>query len=370
MRRNGVSLGLVILALLGWIAMIVQLPWTNPSAALTPVARVDDPLAAAFAEEQLLIELYERVSPSVVHIGIAAGRLGGSGTGSGFVWDTEGHIVTNNHVVANADRIFARFADDITADAELVGTDPDSDLAVIRVDLPSRQLHAVTLGDSATLRVGQRAIAIGNPFGLEQTMTAGIVSALGRVVRQESGFSLSELVQTDAPINPGNSGGPLLDSHGRVIGVTSLIRSNSGTSAGVGFAVPVNTVKRVVPSLIATGRYADPWLGIEATSITPLVARELDLTVERGVMIQGIVEDGPADKAGLRASESQARVDGTLVMAGGDIIVAMNGVTLQEMDDLIVQLADQDVGDRITLSILREGVEKAIQVILEERPAR
>jgi len=261
---------LVILAALGWIAVAVQLPWTAPfaaatsptaSAASTPGARLEDPLAAAYAEGQLLIELYERVSPSVVHVGIAAGGLGDSGTGSGFVWDTKGHIVTNTHVVESADRIFVRFADDTTVDSELVGTDPDSDLAVLRVDLPARQLHAVELGDSGTLRVGQRAIAIGNPFGLEQTMTSGIVSALGRVVRQESGVSLPELIQADAPINPGHSGGPLLDSGGRVIGVTSLTRSETGTNAGVGFAVRVDTVKRVVPSLIATGRHADPWLG-------------------------------------------------------------------------------------------------------------
>ena len=196
------------------------------NATSTPNPVSDDPLAVAYAEEQLFIELYERVSPSVVHIAVTTGRPGGGGTGSGFVWDTKGHIVTNNHVVANAERILVRFADDTIVDAELVGTGADSDLAVIRVDLPASQLHPVELGDSDSLRVGQRAIAIGNPFGLEKTMTAGIVSALGCVLRQASGFSLPKLIQTDASINPGNSGGPLLDSHGQVIGVATLIVSN------------------------------------------------------------------------------------------------------------------------------------------------
>jgi S1-C subfamily serine protease len=373
------SLGLVVLALSGWKVAMVQLPWTSPSAAatspgggaaVTPVTRSDDPLAAAYAEEQLLTQLYERVSPSVVNIGITTGVLGGSGAGSGFVWDSSGHIVTNDHVVAGADRIYVRFADDTTVGAELVGTDPDSDLAVIDIDLPASRLHPVELGDSGALRVGQRAIAIGNPFGLEQTMTAGIVSALGRVVRQQSGFSLPELVQTDAPINPGNSGGPLLDSRGRVIGVTSLIRSNSGTNTGVGFAVPVNTVKRVVPSLIASGRYADPWLGIEAASITPLDAQELGLPVERGVVVQGVVEGGPADRAGLRAGDRQTRAEGSPTTASGDIIVSMDGVPVQRMDDLIICLADKRVGQTITLTVLRNGTERAVQVTLEERPTR
>jgi len=372
------GLGLVILALLGW-TIVVQLPWTSPSAAATspegnaaptPTPLSNDPLAAAYAEEQLLIELYERVSPSVVHIAVTTGRVGGDGTGSGFVWDAKGHIVTNNHVVQDAERILVRFADDTTVEAELVGTDPDSELAVIRVDVPASQLHPVELGDSDALRVGQRAIAIGNPFGLEQTMTSGIVSALGRVLRQQSGFSLPQLIQTDAPINPGNSGGPLLDSHGRVIGVTTLIFSNSGSNAGVGFAVPVNTVKRVVPSLIATGRYADPWLGIEGTSITSLIVEALDLPVEQGVLVQRVVRGGPADKAGLRGSDRQVSFEGTLLGTGGDIIVAIDGVVVQDMDDLIIHLADRRVGQKVTLTILRDGAERTIEVTLEERPAR
>jgi 2-alkenal reductase len=391
------GLGLLAVALLSW-GMMVQWPamGVSEAAPLSPVkvaATVtslsggrlleddaeetvtvstplsDDPLALAYAEEQLLIELYEQVSPSVVYIAVATSGLTGSGSGSGFVWDTEGHIVTNNHVVESARRIEVTFADGTTAEAELVGTDPDSDLAVIKVDLPASRLHPVELGDSDALRVGQRAIAIGNPFGFEQTMTTGIVSGLGRVVRQQSGFSLPQLIQTDAAINPGNSGGPLLDSHGRVIGVTTLIFSNSGTNAGVGFAVPVDTVKRVVPSLVATGRYADPWLGIQATSISSLLAEELGLPVEQGVLVQTVVQGGPAEKAGLQGGDWQVRFEGALLATGGDIIVAIDDTAVQDMDDLIVYLADKSVGQRVTLTVLRDGRRQRIEVRLGERPA-
>ena len=390
------GLGLLALALLGW-GLTVQWPGGGISEAApvspvkvaasatslgdgrpveasageivaTPTPLLNDPLALAYAEEQLFTELYQRVSPSVVYIEITT-RGNQTGGGSGFVWDTAGRIVTNNHVVESASRIEVTFADGTTAKAELVGADADNDLAVIKVAVPASRLHPAELGDSDALRVGQRAIAIGNPFGFEQTMTTGIVSGLGRVVRQESGFSLPQLIQTDAAINPGNSGGPLLDSHGRVIGVTTLIFSNSGTNAGVGFAVPVSIVKRVVPSLIATGRYTDPWLGIQGTSITSLLAETLDLPVEQGVLVQTVVQGGPAAKAGLRGGAQQVMVEGTPMTTGGDIIVAIDGVEVQDMDNLIVYLADRSVGQKVTLTVLRNGRQQRIEVTLVERPA-
>lgn len=398
MRRNilVLALGLLVVALLAWNLAVSSSVIPTEAAALSqiqagPTSKVlsgellavgeiltptttssplDDPLAVAAAEEQLLIELYERVSPSVVHIAVTGGGTNGGGTGSGFVLDTEGHIVTNHHVIDGAEQIVVRFADDTTVEAELVGGDADSDLAAIRVDVSASQLQPVELGDSDALRVGQRAIAVGNPFGLEQTMTTGIVSALGRVVRQESGFSLPRLVQTDAAINPGNSGGPLLDSQGRVIGVTTLIFSQSGSSAGVGFAVPVNTVTRVTPSLIATGRYADPWLGITGMSMTAVLAKALKLPLERGVMVQGAVQGGPAEKVGLRSSDRQVEFDGALLAIGGDVIVAIDGVPIQDMDDLIVFLADTTVGQTVTLTVLRDDEEQNVDVTLEERPTR
>ena len=368
MRRNifALGLGLVVLSL----ALLIQWPGVSAGEAATAL-RVEEvatptPLAAVYTEEQLFIELYQRVSHSVVHIAVTTNS--GGGTGSGFVWDDEGHIVTNNHVVENARRIVVHFADDTTAEAELVGADADSDLAVIKVDVPASFLKPVALGDSGALRVGQWAIAIGNPFGLEQTMTTGIVSALGRVVQQNSGFSLPQLIQTDAAINPGNSGGPLLDSQGRVIGVTTLIYSNDGSNAGVGFAVPVNTVKRVAPALIKTGRYADPWLGITGMSVTPLVAEALDLPAEHGVLVQAVVEGGPADEAGLHGGNRQVWYEGAILITGGDIITSIGDVQVRDMDDIIIYLADTEVGQKVTLTVLREGAERTVEVTLEERP--
>ncbi|MFC2029625.1 S1C family serine protease [Chloroflexota bacterium] len=331
---------------------------------------ISDLLALVEAEEKLLIQLYERVSPSVVHIVVSSSAPTGGGTGSGFVLDAEGHIVTNNHVIEDAERIMVRFADETTVEAEPVGMDADSDLAVIRVEVPAGILVPVALGESAPLRVGQRAIAVGNPFGFEQTMTSGIISALGRIVRQDSGFSLPELIQTDAAINPGNSGGPLLDLRGRVIGVTTLIFSRSGSSSGVGFAVPVNTVKRVVPELIATGRYADPWLGITGMSVNATVADVLDLPVEHGVMIQGVVGNGPAEKAALQGSEQRIEVEGSFLITGGDIIVAIDGVEVRDMDDLIVVLSTKAVGQTVAVTVVRQGGERLLEVTLEERPVR
>ncbi len=328
---------------------------------------VDDPLALAYAEEQLLVDIYERVSPSVVYISVST--MNGGGSGSGFVWDETGHIVTNNHVIQNAERILVHLIDDTTAEAELVGADPDSDLAVIKVDLPAAHLQPLALGDLAALKVGQRAIAIGNPFGFEQTMTTGIVSALGRVVRQDSGFSLPQLIQTDAAINPGNSGGPLLNSSGQVIGVTTLIYSETGSNAGVGFAVPVDAVKRVVPSLIEIGRYRDPWLGITGTSVTPIMAEDLDLDAERGVLVQSVVAGGPAAIAGIQGGERQVSYEGGILAADGDIIIAIDGFDISSMDDLIVYLASTSVDQEIELTILRGGMQLPLNLILEERPA-
>ena len=284
------------------------------------------------------------------------------------MFDSEGRIVTNNHVVEGAEQILVRFADDTTIEAELVGADPDSDLAVIKLNETYELLRPVVLGDSSELRVGQRAIAVGNPFGFEQTMTTGIVSALGRIVRQDSGFSLPQLIQTDAAINPGSSGGPLLDSKGQVIGVNTLIFSSSGSNAGSGFAVPVNTVKRVVPLLITNGTYADPWLGISGLSVTPMVADLLDLSVDRGIMLRRIVPDGPAAGAGLRSADQVIETEAGALPTGGDIIISLDGQEIRDMDDLIIQLSEKRVGQSIALGIVRAGEELAIEVILEERP--
>jgi 2-alkenal reductase len=343
-------------------------PGSAASGTDIPARGVEEALDLAAAEEQLLVRLYEQVSPSVVNIAVYNAREGGAG--SGFVIDSSGHIVTNNHVVEDAEMILVRFADETVVEAELVGADVDSDLAVIRVDVPDDLLKEVRLGDSSALRVGQRAIAVGSPFGFEQTMTTGIVSALDRVVRQESGYSLLQLIQTDAAINPGSSGGPLLNAQGEVIGVNTLIFSSSGSSAGVGFAVPVNTVKRVVPSLISTGNYADPWLGIRGLSLNPMIAEALDLPVDQGILLQRVATQGPADQAGLRGNDRRVEFEGMRLPTGGDILVAINGVEIRDTDDLDVLLAEYSVGQTVTLDVFRGEEMLRVDVILEERPAR
>ncbi len=355
---------------------------------VTPTLLPEEIVVEADAEEQLIINLYARVSPSVVNINVVGAveefsypevpglpespfpeEFFQRGLGSGFVLDTDGHIVTNNHVVEGARRIQVRFSDDTEAEAEVVGTDPHTDLAVIKVDVPAAMLHPVELGESDTLRVGQRAIAIGNPFGFERTVTTGIISAVGRVLYQDSGFSLPNLIQTDAAINPGNSGGPLLDSRGKVIGVNTIIFTRSGSSSGVGFAVPVNTVRRVVPELIENGHFAHPWLGIRGYSINSELAKALDLPVDRGVLVAEVISGGPSAQAGLRGGQREVLIEGFIepIRAGGDIITAINDTEIRSMDDLITYLESTVVGQEIELTIIRDGDEKRLTVELDER---
>jgi S1-C subfamily serine protease len=333
-------------------------------------------------EEDLLINLYERVNPAVVNIRVTKrveqpatfltpGELYQEGQGSGFVWDQEGHIVTNNHVVEGADEVEVVFWDDTVVEGKVVGADPDSDLAVVEVDLPAAELNPVELGDSDELRVGQLAIAIGNPFGQAGTMTQGIVSALGRTFRPESSpFAIPEMIQTDAAINPGNSGGPLLDSQGRVVGINTLILSRSGSSSGVGFAVPINMAKRVVPTLMEEGEYHYAWLGITGTDLTPTIVESMGLPAgTQGALVVEVGEDGPADKAGLRGSIETVEIKGRPLEVGGDIILAIDGTPVQDMDDVIFYLVEKTrPGQEVELSIWRDGQEQKLAVELGERP--
>jgi S1-C subfamily serine protease len=345
----------------------------QPASAVTttaPTTATSVPLATELLpQEQLLANLYTAVNPSVVNINMTMAI--GEGAGSGFVYDMQGHIITNNHVVEGADKIYVTFSDGKMVAATVVGTDANSDLAVIKVDVAATELHPVTLGESATLRVGQMAVAIGNPFGLEGTMTAGIISALGRVVPASSSrYAMVDLIQTDAPINPGNSGGPLLDSAGRVIGVNTMIYSESGTSSGVGMAVPVDTVKRVVPQLLEKGSYAHPWLGLSGRSITAVLAEALNLPVQQGVLIESVVNGGPAEKAGLRGGAQTGNVDGANIAVGGDIIVGVGGTEIQSFDDVVSYLASNtQAGQKLEITVLRDGQRQTFTVTVEERPA-
>ena len=292
------------------------------------------------------------------------------------MWDTQGHIVTNNHVVEGADKITVTFYDGSTVPAEVTGTDPDSDLAVIKVDVPVDQLQPVQMADSTQVKVGELATAIGNPFGLQGTMTMGIVSALGRTLPTESGtaqgqyYSIPDIIQTDAPINPGNSGGVLVDDRGRVIGVTAALESAVQSSAGIGFVIASQIVQKVVPALIETGHYDQPWLGISGTSLVPDLATAMGLAADqRGALVVDVTADSPADKAGLRGSDRQVEIEGQQVRVGGDVIVAVDGQLVKEFGDLITYLArSTEVGQTIELTVLRGGQEEKLSLKLAARP--
>jgi 2-alkenal reductase len=300
------------------------------------------------------------------------------GLGSGFVWDSEGHIVTNNHVVEGATKIEVTFADGTSLPATLVGADPYSDLAVIQVEGAGDLLKPVTMGDSDLVKVGELAIAIGNPYGLANTMTVGIISALGRSIPAgemsmftgNPRFTIPEIIQTDAPINPGNSGGVLLNDQGEVIGVTTAIESSSGSNAGIGFVVPSNTVKQVVPTLIEDGGFKHPYLGISGSTLVREIAEAMNLDANtKGALVGEVVEGGPAAEAGLIGSTDETTIDGQSVPVGGDVIIAINGNEIKSMDDLIAYLLGKTrVGETVTLTILRDGNPMEVGVTLGERP--
>lgn len=295
-----------------------------------------------------------------------------NGQGSGFVWDTRGHIVTNHHVVEDAHRILVIFADGTEAYAEVIGADPAADIAVLKIDYDEDALTPVTLGDSNAVQVGQLAIAIGNPFGQEFTTTIGIVSAVGRTIRSGSTpFSVPKIIQTDAPINPGNSGGPLLDRRGNVIGINAQIVTGTGSNAGVGFAIPINTAKQIVPALIDDGDFKYSWLGIRGANLRPEAAELMGAdAATQGALIIDLAPDGPAEQAGLLGSEELERADDGNIQYGGDVIVAVNETPITGMDDLIIYLLENTMpGDTVTMSVIRNGGDTAsIRVTLAERP--
>jgi 2-alkenal reductase len=352
-------------------------PTRAPAASLPTAAPVPtlaaDLTNALDQEQQLLVELYRRVNPAVVSIEVAGKHPPVEGApesdkaipfaqGSGFVFDDQGYIVTNNHVVEGADEYQIQFSDGSTTMAELVGRDPDSDLAVLKVGELPPGVAPLPLADSRRVAVGQTAIAIGNPFGLQNTLTVGVISAIGRslVGRQsEQGrFSIPNVIQTDAAINPGNSGGPLLNIHGEVIGVNTAIRSESGTFEGIGYAVPANALARVVPALIRDGGYRHPWMGIGMESIDALTARQLKLPASSGILVTRVQANSPAERAGLRGDERE-----------GDIITAVNGQPVRTSDDLIGYLElETAVGDVIKLTVLRGGAEREVELKLGPRP--
>jgi 2-alkenal reductase len=360
---------------------VLVTPTPVPPIISTPALPAETPPPATLSqldvESQILTEVYRKVNPSVVNIRTDQAE------GSGFVWDTEGHVVTNDHVVQGARDVLVTFADGVSLPAEVIGEDPDSDLAVVEVDSELHELRPVELGDVDAVDVGDRAIAIGNPFGLEGTLTQGIISAKGRSIPALTSFAIPEALQTDAAINPGNSGGPLLDSEGRVIGVNAQIETGSSlvqANTGIGFAIPVNIVKRVVPALIAEGHYDHAWLGISGQTYSPAWASALGFSEDaRGAYVMQVEPGGPADEAGLRAGTRQTDIllgfdfgQAVYLATGGDLIVAIDDQSVEKFDDLLVFLERYtSPGDRVELTVLRgDGRQQVIPVTLGKRSQR
>ncbi len=319
-----------------------------------------------------LTEIFERSEAGVVRVNVIKSEqiAGLNGVGSGFVFDQSGHVITNHHVIDNSEKIVVTFLDGSSYNANIVGSDPFTDIAVIKVDAEPYLLHPLPVGDSSNLKVGMRVVAIGNPFGLSGSMTAGIVSQLGRLLpTQNSGFSIPDVIQTDAAINPGNSGGPLLNMRGEVVGINTAIQSATGEFTGVGFSIPSQTVVKIVPTLVQEGEYHHPWLGIAGRDIDPDLATVLGLVDSRGFLIVTVVENSPASKAGLHGSTETKEVNEISFPIGGDVILSVDGITVRQIDDILIHLQrNKAVGDEINLEILRDGRTTNFVLILEERP--
>ena len=319
-----------------------------------------------------LVELFEKSEEGVVKIQVVRNNIPGDtgSVGSGFVYDNLGHIITNAHVVDGATKATVTFLDGSQYDAEIIGIDKFTDIAVIKVSEKPRLLHPLQIGDSSQLHVGEQVAAIGNPFGLSGSMTSGIVSQMGRLLpSQDSGFSIPDVIQTDAAINPGNSGGPLLNMKGQVVGINTAIQSASGGNSGIGFAVPSNTAIKIVPSLIEDGEYHHPWIGISGRDIDPDLARVLELKDAKGFLIITVVDGSPADKAGLKGMTATQIIDGKEYPADGDIIISVDDKEVRKISDILIHLQrEKSVGDAMTLGVLRNGEFMHISLELVERP--
>ncbi len=381
-------LGGIVVAAFGWVAIAAG--WIQAGDGGSTVT-VSEPLAAPVDSQEeggganVVNEIYRHDGQGVAFISsqLKSGETsglspfgepegGGIATGSGFLIDTEGHIVTNNHVVEDSDKVEVKLgSSDRTYTAEVVGTDPATDVALLKVDAPEDSLHPLALGDSSKVQVGEPVVAIGNPFGLDRTVTSGIISALQRQIQAPNGFSISHVIQTDAAINPGNSGGPLIDGSGRVIGINSQIQTGgSGNgNVGIGFAVPINTAREVIGQIEDHGEVKHAYLGISGGSITPDLAEALKLPEKHGVLVNEVVKGGPAEQAGLKGGDTSATIEGASVRLGGDVITAVNGEKVDGMEEVINAVNAASPGEKMELTIDRDGKQKTVTVKLGVRPA-
>ena len=379
MDKSGVIVG----SALGAIIVLVVFAFVlNPPPTISPKelvvsnghgpSTVGETTSLPKTKQLSLVEIFENTESGVVRVNVqreddATGR---GGVGSGFVFDMRGHIITNAHVVKDAKKIVVTFVDGSDIRAQLLGIDQFTDLAVLKVENANHLLKPLRMGDSSNLKVGEPIAAIGNPFGLSGSMTSGIISQLGRLLPiSGSGFSIPDVIQTDAAINPGNSGGPLLNMRGEIIGINTAIQSADGDFSGIGFSVPSNTAAKIIPTLISKGEYAHPWLGISGRDIDPDLAKVVGVPNAKGFMVVTVVEDSPASKAGLHGAEDTKEIDGVSYPIGGDIILSVDGIEVRKIDDILIHLQRaKAVGDELILEILRDGRTTTFVLILEERP--
>ena len=369
----GGAIGAVIVTVIFALILI-----TPPTEIKSEIIVSDKPIPDAIGETTplysknlSLIEIFEKSEPGVVRVNVQRTDQsnGTSGIGSGFVFDKKGHIITNAHVVKDAKKVIVTFLDGRSYNAEIIGFDEFTDIGVIKVNADLSLLHPLSLGDSANLKVGEPIAAIGNPFGLSGSMTSGIISQLGRLLPSGGGYSIPDVIQTDAAINPGNSGGPLLNMRGEIVGINTAIQSTTGEFTGVGFAVPSQTIAKIVPNLIEDGKYHHPWIGISGRDIDPDLAKVLNLKDAVGFLVITVVENSPAAKAGMHGSDETINVDGVNYPIGGDIILSVDGKQVRKIDDILIHLQRaKSVGDEMILEILRDGRTTNITIDLEERP--
>ncbi len=371
-KTSGMVGGIIGAAIVVAVFGVFLLPTTTDTPEIVQSQNIPSAIGQsnAYTKELSLVEIFEKSEPGVVRVNVQRDDATiSNGVGSGFVFDKKGHIITNAHVINDARKVVVTFLDGRSYNAEIVGFDEFTDMGVIKVNADLTLLHPLTLGDSSNLKVGEQIAAIGNPFGLSGSMTSGIVSQLGRLLPSGAGYSIPDVIQTDAAINPGNSGGPLLNMRGEIIGINTAIQSTTGEFTGVGFAVPSKTIAKIVPSLISKGEYDHPWIGISGKDIDPDLAKVLNLNDAVGFLVINVIEDSPAAKAGIRGSDETITIEGINYPKGGDIILSVDGIEVRKIDDILIYLQRaKSVGDEMSLEVLRDGRTTNITITLQERP--
>ena len=373
MDKSGIFVGATVGSISVFIIFTVLFIIPSQSSETAIQSQIDEinNLVLTKSKTLSLIEIFEKTEPGVVRINTQKNQTENEvgGVGSGFVFDKKGHIITNAHVIEDATKTVVTFLDGRSYNAKIIGIDKHTDIGVIKVNADLKLLHPLSLGDSSNLQVGEPVTAIGNPFGLSGSMTSGIISQMGRLLPSSGQFSIPDVIQTDAAINPGNSGGPLLNMRGEIVGINTAIQSSTGEFTGVGFAIPSQTVVKIVPTLINEGEYNHPWIGISGRDIDLDMANVLGLKDALGFLIITVVEDSPASEAGLIGSDKTIEVEGRDYPVGGDIILAVDGIDVRKIDDILIHLQRvKIIGDEMVLEILRDDRTTNVTIILQERP--